>query len=429
MAVKNEFLELKKILKSVSKIQYSAFYFEKYKKAQIDLSRIKTIADFEKIPFLTRDEIVNTEPKERLYISDKDIVSFNLSSGTTSEGDPLLIQMGKTKDITLEELYKRLKNLSVRKVMLLASISYCAGRISDWMLDKNLSSLPLILGDINNLSISAWIAKKMQIDGLETSPSALFFFITYLKEVYPLEKIKYISMGGEYVTKQRLKFFKQHFKNAYFDFRFGGAENQVLKGWRCQYLSVLEPRFFHPTQEHYYFEVVDPETGLGLTEGEEGELVETSKEITAFPLIRYKSGDIVRMTTRKCGCGRSKILEVLGRARNDSLKLYGVTLHVEEIEKVLAQIKGLEENFQIHVYEQIQDNRLKPKLVLDLVMKKGERVNQLDLTKQIQDNFFVSPTLTLSDMVKKEIFLPLEINFKDEWTVKYKYLKIIPHFD
>lgn len=424
------FEQIRKLIKLVVQSRNSSFYRKKYNATRIDAHGVKNISDFTKLPFLTRDEIVQSHPFDRLYVSQEKIVSFNLSSGTTSQKSPLFVPMEKWDEIVLQQLYKKITKLSVQRVLVLANVAYSSARATNWLLDKKLNHFPFILGDINNLQLSAWIAQKMEIDGIETNPSTLFYFMPYLKELYPLEKIKYISMGGEYITKQRYAFFKQYFKKAFFDFRYGGAENQVLKGWRCEYLGKSEPRFFHPTTEYYYFEVIDPQSGMVLPLGEEGELVETSKQISAFPLIRYRTGDIVRLTSLKCPCGQSALLEVLGRARNDSLKLYGTTLHVDAIEKALATLGNVTSfQYQLHVYEVIADNRLKPRLVLDLYAKKTSKAYAKRMAKVIQDNLFISPSLTLSDLVKKEIFLPLEVRLLEKWPYTGKYLKIVPHLD
>lgn len=418
------------MLSEVWDSQYSSFYRKKYKKLGIDLSKVLSVEDFKNLPFLTREDIVGAHPFDRLYIPENQIVSFTLSSGTTSKSEPLLVPMQKWDEVTLRGLYKKLKSIKVKRVMVLSNVAYSSGRATNWLLDKKLSRYPFILGNINNLQLSAKIAQQLRIDGIETNPSALFFLLPYLKEVYPLDNIRYISMGGEYVTQQRFKFFKQYFKNAFFDFRFGGAENQVLKGWRCEYLVTKKPKFFHPTTQYYYFEVINAETGQLVNYGEEGELVETSKDISAFPLIRYRTGDIVRLSSMKCPCGQSELLEVLGRARGDSFHIYGGTLHVEEIEKALSKVRGIEVlNYQLHIYEMIDENKLKPSLVLELSLKKTTGFKEEKIAEIVQRNLRISSKLTLSDFVKQSLFLPLQVKFKEKSTFPLKSLKIFPHLD
>ncbi len=430
MISSGEFDKVRKTLLGIWKSKRSSFYREKYKKAGIDLRKVSSVEDFEKLPFLNRDEIVGAQPFDRLYIPESQIVSFSLSSGTTSQNEPFIVPMQKWDDVTLRDLYKKLRSLAIKRIMVIANVSYSNVRATDWLLDKKLSRYPLILGNIQNLELSSQIAAKLQIDGIETNPSALFFLVPFLKEVYPLDNIRYISMGGEYVTEQRLKFFKQYFRNAFFDFRFGGAENQVLKGWRCKYLAQREPRFFHPTSEYYYFEVINSETGQGVDLGEEGELVETSKDISAFPLIRYRSGDIVRLTSMKCPCGRSELLEVLGRARGDSFHLYGGTLHVEEIEKALAKVKDMDVlNYQMHIYEVINENKLKPSLVLELSLRNADEFAEKGIAEIVERNLRISSKLTLADLVEQNLFMPLEVRFKKSLVSVYKTLKIVPHLD
>ncbi len=424
-----EFNKVDKLLLDVWESKYSSFYRKRYKRLRIDLSKISK-EDFENLPFLTREDIVDTHPFERLYIPQDQIVSFNLSSGTTSQGQPLLVPMQKWDEVTFKQLYKKLINLKIKRIMILSNTAYSSARATDWLLDDKLKKYPFIMGNIHNLEASAHIANLLRIDAIETNPSALFYFIPFLQGLYSLDKIRYISMGGEYVTAQRFIFFKQHFKKAFFDFRFGGAENQVLKGWRCKYLSSKEPRFFHPTSEYYYFEVIDPQSAEVLKEGEEGELVQTSKDISAFPLIRYRTGDIVRISPMKCPCGQRELLEVLGRARGDSFHLYGATLHVEEIERALAKVKDLDLlNYQMHVYEVIDQNKLKPSLVLEISAKNSSDFSSKGVAEIIEKNLHIASRLTLAQLVEKGVFLPLKVKFMQEPASVSKSLKIVPHLN
>ncbi|MDE5831819.1 MAG: phenylacetate--CoA ligase [Desulfovibrio sp.] len=105
----------------------------------------------------------------------------------------------------------------------------------------------------------------------------------------------------------------------------------------------------HINEDHFIAEIINPETGEVLPEGEKGELVFTSITKDAFPLIRYRTRDICRLTRKKCSCGRThvKMSKPMGRS-DDMLIVKGVNVFPSQIETVLVS-KGYPANYQIIV--------------------------------------------------------------------------------
>lgn len=105
----------------------------------------------------------------------------------------------------------------------------------------------------------------------------------------------------------------------------------------------------HINEDHFLAEIIDPETGEVLPEGEKGELVFTSLTKEAFPLIRYRTRDICVLSRKKCSCGRTliKMSKPMGRS-DDMLIIRGVNVFPSQIETVLLN-KGYTPNYQIEV--------------------------------------------------------------------------------
>ena len=105
----------------------------------------------------------------------------------------------------------------------------------------------------------------------------------------------------------------------------------------------------HINEDHFYAEIIDPETGEVLPEGEKGELVFTSLDKEAFPLLRYRTRDICVLTRKKCSCGRThvKMSKPMGRS-DDMLIIRGVNVFPSQIETVLLK-EGYAPNYQIMV--------------------------------------------------------------------------------
>lgn len=113
--------------------------------------------------------------------------------------------------------------------------------------------------------------------------------------------------------------------------------------------ECCEQKGMHINEDHFYPEVIDPETGEVLPDGEKGELVFTSLTKEAFPLIRYRTRDICVLSRKKCSCGRTliKMSKPMGRS-DDMLIIRGVNVFPSQIETVLLN-KGYTPNYQIEV--------------------------------------------------------------------------------
>lgn len=105
----------------------------------------------------------------------------------------------------------------------------------------------------------------------------------------------------------------------------------------------------HINEDHFYAEIIDPETGEVLPDGEKGELVFTSLDKEAFPLLRYRTRDICVLSREKCPCGRThvKMSKPMGRS-DDMMIIRGVNVFPSQIEAVLLK-KGYPPNYQIIV--------------------------------------------------------------------------------
>ncbi|MBD5641813.1 MAG: phenylacetate--CoA ligase [Desulfovibrio sp.] len=105
----------------------------------------------------------------------------------------------------------------------------------------------------------------------------------------------------------------------------------------------------HINEDQFIAEIIDPETGEVLPEGEVGELVFTSINKEAFPLIRYRTRDLTRLSRKPCSCGRThvKMARLMGRT-DDMLIIKGVNVFPSQIETVLIN-KGYPANYQLVV--------------------------------------------------------------------------------
>ncbi|MBR2152468.1 MAG: phenylacetate--CoA ligase [Clostridia bacterium] len=111
----------------------------------------------------------------------------------------------------------------------------------------------------------------------------------------------------------------------------------------------------HINEDHFFAEIIDPDTGEVLPEGSKGELVFTSLDKEGFPLLRYRTRDICVLSREKCSCGRTlvKMAKPMGRT-DDMLIIRGVNVFPSQIETVLLN-EGYEPNYQI-VVDRVKNN-------------------------------------------------------------------------
>jgi phenylacetate-CoA ligase len=116
-------------------------------------------------------------------------------------------------------------------------------------------------------------------------------------------------------------------------------------------VECLEERDgLHGWEDHFLFEVIDPETGKSMPEGEAGELVITTLTKEALPMIRYRTRDITRVSTERCGCGRThvRIRRITGR-NDDMLIIRGVNVYPSQVEAVLVGLPDIAPHYLLVV--------------------------------------------------------------------------------
>ena len=111
----------------------------------------------------------------------------------------------------------------------------------------------------------------------------------------------------------------------------------------------------HINEDHFLAEIIDPDTGEVLPEGSKGELVFTSLDKEAFPLLRYRTRDICVLSRKPCSCGRTliKMAKPMGRS-DDMMIIRGVNVFPSQIEAVLLA-EGYQPNYQI-VVDRVNNN-------------------------------------------------------------------------
>ncbi len=419
------FPKIKTALEFAVENKFSSFYKDKYGKEKFNIKKVNSYADFQKIPFLTKKEIAKVPPFKRLFMPEKEVSCWLRTSGTTSK-KPLLIPASRYVHENIDILAEMMAHNKVKRFLFLRPLGGLVLDLSDFPFHPKLSAYPLILGDISNLDLTSKIIANLEVDAIDVTPSALYFLIPYLKDVYDLRKIRFLRILGEFVSEQKSNFFRSYFKNAYFHYDIGIAETRGGIGVRCSFLdNNYAPRFYH-TKSDLLHEVIN-EKGDIVENGNEGELVLTTLFKTPFPLIRYRTSDSVKISEIKCICGREGLMEHNGRIGYDSIRVGGVTVYTHLVDEALSksfngQFVGV---YELHVSEEVYKNRLVPRLILKIASQKF--ADSKVIAKKIESNLKVGSNIYLNSLVSKEIFAPLVVEKVDKFEETYKKLNIISH--
>jgi len=106
----------------------------------------------------------------------------------------------------------------------------------------------------------------------------------------------------------------------------------------------------HINEDHFYPEIIDPETGEVLPEGNSGELVLTTLTREAMPLIRYRTRDITRIYYDKCPCGRTLIKMDKPKGRTDDMFIInGVNIYPSQIEEVIYENRSFAGHYMAYI--------------------------------------------------------------------------------
>jgi phenylacetate-CoA ligase len=156
----------------------------------------------------------------------------------------------------------------------------------------------------------------------------------------------------------------------------------------------------HINEDHFIPEIIDPEPGEVLPEGEKGELVFSSVSKTAFPLLRYRTRDICILTRETCSCGRTlvRMKKPMGRS-DDMLIIRGVNVFPSQIETVLLK-QGYQANYQIIVGREHHTDTFEVKVEMTQEMFSDELAVVEEREKQLlsamRAMLGISPKITLA---------------------------------
>jgi phenylacetate-CoA ligase len=247
------------------------------------------------------------------------------------------------------------------------------------LFDKALRGLSatVIPAGVGNTELQVTIMRDLKVNGYIGTATFLMNLIKKAEEMgCPFGHqifLKTALLTGEKVPKPLRVTFEDDYKINTAE-AYGGAEIG-LYAYECSEKSGM-----HVTEE-VYVEIVDPDTGQRVPDGEVGEIVATHFDLT-FPLIRFGTGDLSHMEVEPCPCGRTspRLGEIVGRV-GDSFKVRGMFVHEPQVKDVLQRIEGIGKGVLVITREKQRD-----KLTFKLELQ-DESVDKKHVSRRIESSF------------------------------------------
>ena len=326
--------------------EYSPFYRRKFKEIGLNPWDFNGLKDLQKLPFTTKKDLRDNYPFGMFAVPLSQIVRFHASSGTT--GKPTVVGYTKNDiDVWVECLCRGLTSCGVTSEDII-QVSYGYGLFTGglgfhYAVERLGASV--IPSGAGNTRRQIELMKDLHATVICCTPSYILYMSEVAKEMGVDIKDTRLRMGifgAEPWSEETRRRIENKTGITAYDV-YGTSE---LGG--PLFTECVEKQGIHVWADHYLIEIVDPETGEILSEGEKGELVVTTLSKEALPLIRWRTGDITWMESDKCACGRThpRIMRIVGRT-DDMIIVRGINVFPSQIEHVLMQIQELGEHYVI----------------------------------------------------------------------------------
>jgi len=343
-------LQLEQLQATLSRVYMNVpFYRKKFDELSIDPDEFRSLEDIRKLPFTTKHDLRDNYPYGLFAVPLREVVRIHASSGTT--GMSTVVGYTKNDIKTWSNLVARVLTaggVTKDDVVQIAfgyslftggfGLHYGAERIGA-------SVIPISSG---NTARQIKIMQDFKTTALVCTPSYAMLIADTIHEMginINSLSLKYGLFGAEPWSEKMRQEIQDKLKIIATD-NYGLSEvmGPGVAG------ECMERKGLHINEDHFFVEIINPETLEPVPSGDMGELVITTLAKEAFPVIRFRTRDLTRLIPELCPCGRKmlRMQRVMGRT-DDMLIIRGVNVFPLQIENVLMSIEGTEPHYQIVV--------------------------------------------------------------------------------
>ena len=325
------------------------YYADKMKKAGMVPEDIRSVADLAKLPFTYKTDLRDNYPFGTFAVPLDDVVRVHASSGTTGK-QTVVGYTSKDIDMWAECVARSLTNVGVGKKDIV-HVAYGYGLFTGGLglhygVEKVGATVIPVSGGNTKRQIQLLVDFGATV--LCCTPSYALYIADEMAEAGITKedlKLRVGVFGAEPWTEGMRAQIEERLGLKAYDI-YGLSE---IMGPGVS-MDCEQQQGLHIPGDHFIAEIIDPDTGEVLPDGQEGEIVFTCITKQALPLIRYRTRDLSVMNRERCACGRTepRMTKVTGRS-DDMLIIRGVNVFPSQIESVLMKYGELEPHYMILV--------------------------------------------------------------------------------
>ena len=391
-------LQLKRLQDTVAQCMHSPFYKKRFADSHIAPEDIRSLDDLRKIPFTTKQDLRDNYPFGLAAVPMEKVVRLHSSSGTT--GTPtVILHTQKDLDEWANAVARCLYMVGLRPGDIFQNSSgygmFTGGLGFQYGAERlGMLTVPAAAGNT-----------KRQIKFItDFGTTALHAIPSYAGRLYEVmeemgidpkrdTKLHTLIIGAEPHSEEQRKRIEQMLGvKAYNSF---GMSEMCGPGvaFECK-----EQNGLHIWEDYYIVEIVDPQTLEPVPEGEVGELVLTTINREAMPLLRYRTRDLTRILPGTCPCGRQHIrLDRMKGRSDDMMILKGVNIFPIQVETVLLQFEELGNDYLITLTNEEANDLMTVEVELKEFCDDYPRLQALtkEITRQLKDEILITPVVRL----------------------------------
>lgn len=354
----------------VQRASQSEFYAQRFAQAGLDPLAIRDLDQVTSLPFTTKEDLRQAYPDKMLTRPVSTMARLHASSGTT--GSATVIYYTRNDLHSWADLVARCMHMvGMRDHDVFQNMSgygLFTGGLGIHYGAERLGCLTIPAG-AGNSKRQLKLLEDFQVSAIHIIPSYALHLGTIMEELgYGPERLnlRIALIGAEPHTEAIRRRIEEVFKLKAYN-SYGLSEmNGPGVAFEC-----LAQKGMHVWEDAYLAEIVDPDTGQPVPDGEIGELVLTTLCREGMPLIRYRTKDLTRFLPGECSCGRvhRRLDRIKGRA-DDMIIIKGVNIYPMQVEQALMSIPEVGQNYQI-------------------VLEREGYLDQMRVKVEVKNEFFV----------------------------------------
>lgn len=375
-------LQSARLVKLVDRVYHNVeFYRKKMQQLGIEPGDIKGIEDITKLPFTTKNDLRDNYPFGLFAVPQSQIVRVHASSGTTGKAT-VVGYTRKDIDVWSECVARAFAQAGLNRddvIQIAYGYGLFTGGLGAHYGAENLGAtvVPMSTGNTKKL---VTMMKDFGATAIACTPSYLLHIAETLEAGDDIKdiKLKAAICGAEPWTEQMRKQIEEKLHINAFDIY--GLSEIMGPGVAC---DCIYHKGLHVNEDHFFPEILNPDTLAPCAEDETGELAFTTLTKEGIPLIRYRTRDLTSISYAPCECGRTtaRLSRFKGRS-DDMLIIRGVNVFPSQVEAALLEMGETSPHYMLIV----------------------DRVNNLDTLEvqvEVDEAFFFDRLSELDNLTKK----------------------------